>query len=425
MQLFHFLVVITSLSCGSLPAADSGVTRPLLATTALVGLWSMLAHLGSRMIAKQVAIDELDPHMGARWLEKQLEIFRWMSLLVIVLCLAGFGLARTLDSIPVLMDSMLLQSIVLLAPGLIMTVATWSAEHRYGVQLGYTQPGLSNHVGSLWLSFRSGLAWLVAPVVLLLGISDLIALLPITPAVAGWSTAAVVLFFIVLGLPLLIRRLFKTEPIDTETQRWMEELMLAAGVKGTKPIRWNTGQTAFNAMVAGFVARWRTLLLSDRLLDQLPRDQIAMVVLHEAAHLRRKHVPMRMLAVLPAWIAGMLVSQIAGESTWAMPLGTVAGILLTMLILRIVAYRSEFDADVQACMLAEKIAATVDDVPSSYDAACESLSAALMRVTSDQPASRKPTWLHPGVTDRVDWMRRHRAMPHNNTASAGTIANPA
>jgi Zn-dependent protease with chaperone function len=178
-------------------------------------------------------------------------------------------------------------------------------------------------------------------------------------------------------------------------------------------------------MVAGFVPSIRSLLLSDRLLDELPQDQIAMVVLHEAAHLRRKHVPIRMLSVLPAWAAGAALTKIAGENEWAMILGSIAGILLTLMILRIVAYRTEYDADVQACRLAVEIAPNVDRVPGTYEEAADALSAALLRVTFDQPAGRKATWLHPGVTDRIDFMRRVRETPQSNTATAGTIANPA
>ncbi|QDT12452.1 Peptidase family M48 [Planctomycetes bacterium K23_9] len=430
MQLLYFLVVIVSLSCGSIPSpanefvSDHGISGPLIATLGLVSVWAALCHLGSWLVARQVVTEQLEPMVGARWIERQLEVFRWLSLFVIVLCLAGFGLAQAISVAPVLRDSMALQSIILLAPGLMMTFASWSAEQAYGVRLNYTEGGFRNHTRSLWLSFRSGLAWLVAPVLMLLGVSDLISLLPLSENTASWITGAIVISFVVMGLPLLIRKLFKTTEISPGVNQWVVDLLVLAKIKSTKPMRWDTGGRAFNAMVAGFVPRFRSLLLSDRLLDELGREQIAMVVLHEAAHLRRRHVPLRMLAILPAWIAAVLVTQIAGDSHWALPLGSAAGILLTMLILRIVAYRSEYDADVQACKMAVEISSQLHGVPSTYEAACDSLSSALMRVTFDHPAARKPTWLHPGVADRVAWMRRHRSEPMANSTVAGTIANP-
>lgn len=425
MHLYFFLVVIISLSCGSLPPADLSPTRAALGTLGMLTAWILLCHVGARVCANQVRQEKLDPMVGANLLERQLSAFRWLGLGVVVLCLAGFGLARTLDSIPVLQDSIFLQALVLLTPSLVITAATWSAEHRYGVLLGYTKPGIRNHVKSVWQLFRGGIAWLIGPVMILLGLSDLISLLPISEDWASGLTAAMILLFVPLGLPWLIRHLFKTSPMTPKTEAWVYELMAAAGLRRTRAVRWNTEGRSFNAMVAGFIPPLRTLLISDRLIDELPREQMAMVVLHEAAHLRRRHVPLRMITILPAWGSGALVTRIAGEQSWAVAAGSVVGILLTMMILRIVAYRTEYDADVQACRLAVEMNGEVDCVPTTYEHASDALSAALMRVTFDHPAARKATWLHPGVADRVAWMRRQRETPMASNATAGTIANPA
>ncbi len=425
MHLYLFLVVIVSLSCGSLPSADVEIMRAIGATCAMVLGWVLLCHVGARVCAKQVQAEMLDPMVGAQILEKQLAAFRWLGLGVVVLCLGGFGLARFLDQAPILENSILLQAMILLAPGLAITIGTWSAENRYGVHLGYTESGIWNHLHSLWQSFRSGMAWLVAPVMILLAMTDLVSRLPLGEQAAAWLTGAVIVVFIPLGLPWMIRYLFKTSALPQQQAKWIDQLLSSVGLSRTPAVRWDTDGRAFNAMVAGFVPPLRTLLISDRLLDELPREQIAMVVLHEAAHLRRRHVPMRMLAILPAWGVGAIVTRIAGEASWALAAGSVVGILMTMLILRIVAYRTEFDADIHACRMAEEIAGEIDGVPATYEHAADALSTALMRVTFDQPATRKATWLHPGVAERVDWMRRHREAPMISNTSAGTIANPA
>jgi Zn-dependent protease with chaperone function len=155
-------------------------------------------------------------------------------------------------------------------------------------------------------------------------------------------------------------------------------------------------------MIAGFLPGLRTVLISDRILDELPRDQTAMVLLHEAAHLRRRHVPLRMACVLPAWAVGMTVTRLAGDQSWAGALGTFAGVLITLCALRLVAYRTEFDADAQACRLAERLGGAVPGVPSSRHDAAAALRAALLRVTQETPSSRKPSWLHPGLAARLD-----------------------
>ena len=427
MNLYYFLLVIISLSCGSLPSAgpEIDVVRSVFATIAMVIGWSMLSHVGARVVSGSVAAGEIDPLDAAAWIEKQLSMFRWLGLGVVVMCLAGFGLSRMIDEMPYFSDSMFLQAIVLLAPGLAIVFSTWSAEHYYGVRLGYTDRSLPNYLRSVSVAFRGSLAWLVIPVLILLALGDLLALLPVDEAITQWLSLGAIVLFVTVGLPRLMRYLFKTEPIGEEFRQWIESLLQSAGVQGTRPVRWDTNHRAYNAMVAGFLPSCRSLLLSDRLLDELPRDQVAMVVLHEAAHLRRKHVPLRMLSVLPAWAAGAALTNLAGENEWAMILGSIVGILLTLVMLRIVAYRTEYDADVQACRLAVRISGQVEGVPDSHERAADALSRALMRVTFDQPNSRKATWLHPGIAERIDLMRRVLETPQISSATAGTIANPA
>ncbi|MEM8670782.1 MAG: M48 family metalloprotease [Planctomycetota bacterium] len=406
MHLYLFLLVIVSLSCGSLPPGDVGMLQPAMATLCMSLAWIILCHVSARICAVQVRQENLEPLTAALVMERQLSVFRWLGLGVVVLCLGGFGLAGSLDAVPVLGQSMFLRAIILLAPGLAITVGTWSAEHIYGAMLDYTEPGVGNYMRSLWQIFRGQAAWLVIPILILLGLSDLIGLLPLSDAAIGLLSALLILLFVPLGLPWLIRHLFKTSQLDSVTERWVCALMASVGLRRTRAVCWDTENKSFNALVAGFVPPLRTLLISDRLLAELPREQVAMVVLHEAAHLRRRHVPLRMLSVLPAWGIGALVTRMAGGESWAMVAGSVVGIVLTMVILRWVAYRTEFDADVQACRMAASISGNLPGVPSSYDQAAEALSAALMRVTFDHPDSRKATWLHPSVAQRVDRMRQ-------------------
>lgn len=425
VNLYLFLLVVISLSCGSLPPAEVVLFRAVAASGGIVLAWSLLCHVGARMCAHQVRCDSIDALLAAKLLERQLTAFRWLGLGVVVLCLGGFGLARGLDSIPLVSDSSLLESMILLTPGLLIVASTWSAEHYYGVLVGYTDANLGNHLRTVWESFRGHIAWLVAPVLVVVGLSDAIALLPVGSAAAGWITASAMLLFIPIGLPWIIRRLFKTTCLDETTEAWIARLTTAVGLCGTRVRRWETGGESFNAVVVGFLPPLRTLLISDRLLDELPKPQIAMVVLHEAAHMRRRHVPIRMLAVLPSWAAAAVASRIAGDHEWAMLLGSCIGILLTLGTLRVVAYRTEYDADVEACRMAARISEQIDHVPSTYEDACEALAAALMRVTLEQPSCRRATWLHPGVADRVNFMRRRCIPPITNKSKAGTVASPA
>jgi Zn-dependent protease with chaperone function len=396
VHLYYFLIVIVALSCGSLPPTETPLWQAAGASAAMVAIWILLSHVAARLSAVQVRKERLDPMVGVEIVERQLGAFRWLGLGVSLLCLAGFGLARTLTSIPVLEHSMFLQALILLAPGVAITVGTWSAEHSYGVMLKYTNGGIRHYLRTMWQSFRSGMAWLIAPVLILLGMCDLLDQMPISEEMSRAVSTVAVLIFVPLVLPWLIRHLFKTAPLDQGTEQWVRALLDSAGLRRTRAVRWDTGGQSFNAMVAGFVPPLRTLLISDRLVDQLPREQIAMVVLHEAAH-----------------------------HSWATTAGTGVGIVMSVVILRLIAYRTEFDADVQACKMAAKIAGQIPGVPATYEQAAEALSAALVRVTYDHLAARKATWLHPGVADRANWMRRHLEAPTSSNTRAGTIANPA
>jgi hypothetical protein len=158
VPIFYFLLVIVSLSCGTLPPSDDiDAASAALATGGMVLAWAILCHVAARMIALHVRDQMLDPIVGARWLEIQLAAFRWIGLAVAVLCLGGFGVARVLDRLPVVGQSMSLQAVLLLIPAVAITVATWSAEHHYGVILKYASP--ASAITSDGCGNRSAAAW--------------------------------------------------------------------------------------------------------------------------------------------------------------------------------------------------------------------------------------------------------------------------
>jgi Zn-dependent protease with chaperone function len=406
LSLFHFLLVVLSLSTGSLPAAENiDWSRSLLASAGLLVGWTVLAHIAARNLAMSVIRNELDPLQGAHWIERQLQAMRWLGLGIVGLILVGFKVASGLVALPIVSDWMVLQAIGLMIPGLIMTAATWSAEQSYGVRLGYTQGGFAASAINLFQCFRGGLAWLVIPVWALMAMSDGISRLPISDQWTQLSIPIAAALFVFIGLPWLLRWVFRTQPMESSEEAWARKLLSETGLGHIKIRRWNTGGASFNAMVTGFLPWARSLMISDRLLDELPRSQIAMVILHEAAHLRRRHLPIRMLAAVPAWAIGFGVTRLFGENAWASGIGTVVGITLTLALLRIVAYRTEHDADLTACRLAPSIAGRIEGVPVTEQAAAQALSMALHRVTFDSPSSRKATWLHPSIDQRLERMR--------------------
>lgn len=412
MPFYLFLLVVGSLACGSLPVPDalagsadrsaSDAIRPAIATFGMMTGWAVLCHLAARVTARQVVIDGMRPLVAAQWFERQLDLFRWLGLGVVALCLAGFGFARAVESIPVVRESMALKATLLLMPGVSLCLALWSAENLYGILLGYAERSLRGHLRAVCRAFRGAAAWLLVPVVVLLGVSDLISLLPVSEAARGPVTVAVVLLGVPLTVPLLVRSLFRTGPLDPDDERQVTRLFAAAGLPRIRAVRWDTSGRGFNAMVAGVVAPFRTVLISDRILDELPRPQLAMILLHEAAHVRRRHIAIRMLLLAPAWAAAVTVSRLAAGTDWGPAAGTVTGIALTALVLRWVAHRTELDADAHACRLAVQAAKSVDGIPASERAAADALADALVRVTAESHLAQASSWMHPSLRTRLD-----------------------
>ncbi|MEM9587870.1 MAG: M48 family metalloprotease, partial [Planctomycetota bacterium] len=401
MPLYLFLLIVLSLSGGSVDWLSIDPQRTLMATAGLLLGWAMLSHVGARMIAKQVLSKDVREVTGAIWVERQLEGMRWLGLGVIVICSAGFGYGQWIAQIPVVEHSMAAQSLLLLIPGVVIILSAWSAENLYGMVLGYTDLSLTDHVKTVLAAFRSGAAWLIVPVLLILLLTDLIRSLPITENQATWATIVMMAITVPLGIPVLVRRLLHTEPLD-QSFDWIQLILQRCRLRGTPPIRWNTGNRSYNALVAGFVPGLRSLVVSDRILDEMRPDQIGMIVLHEVAHLKRFHVPLRMFSVLPAWGAGMAISYLLQDWPWAGSVGSVSAIGLTLLVLRWVAYLTEFDADRYACRMAESLRGELAELPASRSAAALSLAEALAMVTRDQPGAQKATWLHPSVGQRSD-----------------------
>lgn len=426
MHLYFFLLVVLSLSCASLPPVEASLQQACLATGCMLSALILLCHISARVCWKQIEREHLDARVGAELLDRQMTAFRWLGLGIVILCLAGFGLASAVVQTPYLSKTLFLQAVILLTPGLTITVATWSAEQYYRGLTGLDDKHPCHHAKCLWQRFRGTVAWLVLPILLLLGMTDLIASIPLGEASAAIVTTLTLLLFVPLGLPWLIRHLFRTSRLDKPTEQWIDEIISAAGLKRTRIVRWQTGNRSFNAMVAGFVPPLRTLLISDRALDELPRSELSMVILHEAAHLRRFHVPLRMLTIVPAWLLGAFITHLADGHSWAMATGSGVAIAMTLVTLRIAAIRTEQDADVQACQLAAQMTGTVRDVPTSYADAANALSSALLRITVETPSARKASWLHPGVSRRIANMQvfatRQTVFSEEKTSAAPNAA---
>ncbi len=411
--------------------------RIVLASVMMVAGWVLLAHLAARWMARNVLSGKVGYGEASEYLRMQMETIRWFAIPIAILCHYGFSLAAWLRIQPVLEHSMGLQAIGLLAPGITILVATWSAEYCFAAIIGIQDRSLKNYLVAMSRLLRSGPAWLVLPTLAFLCLGDAFEIVQAhyidTPLFAlaessGWMWGLIGLGagLIAISLPWFVRWIAKTQPLGEQHRLEMETWLHRCGISthqvwGMQIARWDTGGRMLNAMVAGLVRPGRLLLVSDRLLDELPRGGRLMVVMHELAHVRRFHVPLRMAAILPAWFVSswssvMLTDHEILDASWSNGVGGVLGLITTVVMLGVVSHFSELDADATACRLAVKAVRNggknVDcegenrDAEITLELAAELLADALTRVTADHPSSRKFSWLHPSLATRVARLRR-------------------
>ena len=422
-------MVVVSLGCGTLPPRDgSSMTAAVVASAALLLGWSLLSHVAARQLIIAAKNGQIDPVASANYLDTQLLILRHLGLGVVAMCLAGFGLAGHITSAGIVGDWMSLQSIGLLTPAVAILAMTASAEYSFMTGVDQVDPvgqvGQVGHVGHVdmvhaWRGrmkyiaahLRGTIAWLAVPVVVLMAISDGISRLPIPASVSALAMPLASLAMVLVGLPMLTRLVFRSTPMDPDRADWYRRLIHAAGGGRIAVSRWDTGRQTANALVAGFVPPWRRLWITDRIEDELPPDQIALIVLHEIGHLRRRHMPLRMLSLIPAWGLGWATTRLMGEAAFAEAAGLGAGLAATLAMLRWVSHATEFDADRWACETAARISAgggsaemadagSIEGLPANRTAAGRSLAAALRRVSFGADPGRS-SWLHPSIDART------------------------
>lgn len=172
-----------------------------------------------------------------------------------------------------------------------------------------------------------------------------------------------------------------------------------------------------NAAVSGVCARVRYLFLTDRLLEQLNREEIAAVVRHEAGHIVHHHLALRMLMLgvpLAAWgaIEQAAPELIAVASEQLTALG-VSPLLQNLIAPGLIAIYGivglgrfcrhlEYEADLFACGLLEKDKPRADchELTSWYIAALRAIA-----IETGGEVNRDG-WLHPSIARRVRLVRR-------------------
>ncbi len=442
MSLYLFLAVVLSLASASVaPRDEIPLKQSVVASAALLLAFGLLVQSFAAVAKARIAAGE-EPRAIAAGFERRLEWLRWLGLGFALVCLLGFQLAAVVPTWPIASQSLCLQAAILLTPAMVAIGLTLWSESRFTRWLAGPSPAGNDAAVRAGGSLSRCVGWLVAPILALLAVADLVALLtwagfdpPVvgaigSPAIGPDSAIAgiTVMLSLVVVMPLFVpsiaKRVWATRAWDAQDPSWLREL--AGRDRGFRvEMRvWDTGMRHANAVVVGFYPGFRLLLLTDRLIRDLPPDQLRLIVLHEFAHIRRRHIWFRLAAVIPGWGLAMLAVDQLGGSSWLHPVGYGVAIVTTLVLLRWVAHATEYDADRTACQLALLDSAAgphTANIPSGDDRTslagdrrvpAECLVSALRTVCGGTAARwRRSSWLHPSVAARCDAIRSWASEP--------------
>lgn len=236
-------------------------------------------------------------------------------------------------------DWVLLDEAVACAPALLTITASWLAFAPVerllwqGSLVRTLDDGLPLHPprGALRYAldqFRHGAAIILIPLAIIWSWGECVALLA---ARAGWvetdagalamsalQLAGVGVAFVVT--PPIMVRVWRTVSLGPGELRARLEAMCARHGVRCRDIRvWRTDGAMLNGAVMGIFAPVRYILLTDALLESLPGVQVEAVAAHEIAHIRRRHLP---------WLIGaMLASLWAGAALVTFPAEAIAAAL--------------------------------------------------------------------------------------------------
>jgi len=437
MSLYLFLLVVCSLACGLIP-----LDRP--PTPVGGGIWiALVAVFGTivRFVANRTS-GVAQGRLSGQSFADRLELWRWVGLGLALAGLIGFRFAAVIRLSPLFVESIFLQAVFLLTPAMILLAITLGAEH-FASRCQRRQRGrFRSAILRIAVAMFRMVGGLTIPILTLLLIADISRWVwPAAAISAGIPSGLVMLVLAALAIPFLVpwlaNRIWQTRPLDDSPFRWLVELSERIVGPGLDVRRWDTGMEFSNAAVVGFFPRARSLLLSDRLLRDASAEQLALLTLHELAHLRRGHLWMRALAVTPGWLLAVAWVRWVDAGSISLVLANVAAIWVTLGLLRLVAHATEYDADRVACQLAIRFGplgpATVSPVTTGGQSAamnpigtdlreqaeryCAALrSAGKLGAGTDPAAARRTSWMHPSIDARCrslrDWADKAAGTPH-------------
>ncbi len=238
----------------------------------------------------------------------------WLIGGLALLIFAGYGQWAMFDlnvAGIALVDLPLLSKLVVLAPFVVAVALCWLIDyplHRavrqrvYESELAAGRPAKPPWTRGQYLAynFRHHLLFVAAPVLLILLVKDVFSLYAVPalePALGGYADlvllGAILLAAggVFLTAPLILVRIWHTQSMpDGPLRRELDRAMARMNLRCRDILIWKSDSAIANAGVMGLVGRFRYVLLSDLLLENIDPIEIKAIFAHEAGHIVHHHI---------------------------------------------------------------------------------------------------------------------------------------
>jgi len=413
-------------------SAAWGVLAGLYGVTLLVCLWltARVWICKRRMLRRRANVWALKAH-------RAVAISRAVALIVTAIATLGadaVGAARAL-----LGDRILLDESLVIAPALfVMALGWWSlyplekhlreAVFVRRLDMGSAIHAMPSRARYVWDQIRHGLLATLIPVAIILGWSEWIVALAehnegrwawlADPARAAWGVTAlqfVGAFGALVATPAILRFVWDIVPLgDGDMAKRVQSVCDRQGVRVGAALVWRTHGAMLNAAVLGLVPPLRYLLLTDALLESLPQREVEAVTAHEVGHVRRRHLPW-LLVALVACFGGPIVGGLALLDAVAPSLDSQSGLARSVeagivalglcagfALLGFVSRRFEWQADAFAVQHMSGMGKRSDSKhPVITEDAADAMAQALGRVaTLNGMPTHRFGWRHGSIADR-------------------------
>ncbi|MCC7339070.1 MAG: M48 family metalloprotease [Pirellulaceae bacterium] len=217
------------------------------------------------------------------------------------------------------------------------------------------------------------------------------------------------LLAVVLFLPVWLGRWMGVVSLpDGALSQRVTRQMQALNIRGVRPKLVLSRGRWPGAAVVGWFPQFRQLWLGDALIERLSSRQLDMVVMHELAHIKRRHFLWRIFPVVwAASVVGLFGVFWPSDPAWELSGTFISSIAASVVMLAgvgVMAHACELDADVSACVLAHQACPwAVDDSA----AAARELGDALAELMPASSSATEATWLHPNLGQRLHNLARN------------------